>query len=64
MADVANMHRHFVIYLPRQSPLNTPERVEFSTAARGVLTAADREAAGYQPGNVRARHEPRHLPAR
>jgi glutaconate CoA-transferase subunit A len=52
MADVANMHRHFVIYLPRQSPLNTPERVEFSTAARGILTAADREAAGYQPGDV------------
>jgi len=52
MADVANKHRHFVIYLPRQSPLNTPERVEFSTAARGILTAADREAAGYQPGNV------------
>jgi glutaconate CoA-transferase, subunit A len=52
MADVANMHRHFVIYLPRQSPLNTPERVEFSTAARGILTAADREAAGYQPGSV------------
>jgi glutaconate CoA-transferase subunit A len=52
MADVANMHRHFLIYLPRQSPLNTPERVEFSTAARAVLTAADREAAGYQPGMV------------
>jgi glutaconate CoA-transferase subunit A len=52
MADVANMHRHFVIYLPRQSPLNTPERVEFSTAARGILSAADREVAGYQPGNV------------
>ena len=29
----------FVIYLPRQSPLNTPERVEFSTAARGLLCA-------------------------
>jgi glutaconate CoA-transferase subunit A len=52
MADVANMHRHLVIYLPRQSPLNTPERVEFSTAARGLLTASDREAAGYQPGMV------------
>jgi glutaconate CoA-transferase subunit A len=52
MADVANMHRHFVIYLPRQSPLNTPERVEFSTAARGILSAADREVAGYRPGNV------------
>jgi glutaconate CoA-transferase subunit A len=52
MADVANMHRHFVIYLPRQSPLNTPEHVAFSTAARGVLTAEDRIAAGYQPGEV------------
>ncbi len=52
MADVANMHRHLVIYLPRQSPLNTPERVEFSTAARALSAAADREAAGYQPGMV------------
>ena len=52
MADVADMHRHFVIYLPRQSVLNTPERVPFSTAGRSILTAADRKAAGYQPGNV------------
>jgi glutaconate CoA-transferase subunit A len=52
MADVATMHRHLVVYLPRQSPLNTPERVAFSTAARGLLTRADREAAGYQPGVV------------
>jgi glutaconate CoA-transferase subunit A len=46
------MHRHLVVYLPRQSPLNTPERVAFATAARGLLTRADREAAGYQPGVV------------
>jgi glutaconate CoA-transferase subunit A len=52
MADVANMHQNFLIYLPRQSPLNTPEHVAFSTAARGVLTADDRIAAGYQPGVV------------
>ena len=52
MADVANMHQHFVVYLPRQSKLNTPERVEFSTAARGLLTAADRRSAGYRPGVV------------
>ena len=38
MADVANMHRNFIVYLPRQSKLNTPERVEFSTAARGVAS--------------------------
>jgi acyl CoA:acetate/3-ketoacid CoA transferase alpha subunit/acyl CoA:acetate/3-ketoacid CoA transferase beta subunit len=52
MADVANMHQHFVVYLARQSKLNTPERVDFSTAARGLLGAADRRAAGYRPGNV------------
>jgi glutaconate CoA-transferase, subunit A len=52
MADVANMHQNFLIYLPRQSPLNTVDRVAFSTAARGVLTAEDRIAAGYQPGEV------------
>lgn len=52
MADVANMHRNFTIYLPRQSKLNTPERVEFSTAARVLLTAQERTAAGYQPGQV------------
>jgi glutaconate CoA-transferase subunit A len=52
MADVANMHRNFIVYLPRQSKLNTPERVEFSTAARGVASDEDRAAAGYQPGVV------------
>ncbi len=52
MADVANMHQNFVVYLPRQSKLNTPERVEFSTAARGLLTADERRAAGYRPGVV------------
>jgi hypothetical protein len=52
MADVANMHQHFVVYLPRQSKLNTPERVGLSTAARGILGDAEREAAGYRPGEV------------
>ena len=64
MADVANMHQHFVVYLPRQSQLNTPERVEFSTAARGLLTAAERRSgrlstrgrdARYKSGRVQAR---------
>jgi glutaconate CoA-transferase subunit A len=52
MADVSNMHQHFIVYLPRQSKLNTPERVEFSTAARGLLGVDDRRAAGYRPGVV------------
>jgi glutaconate CoA-transferase subunit A len=52
MADVANMHQNFIVYLPRQSKLNTPERVAFSTAARGLVGAAERRAAGYRPGVV------------
>ncbi len=52
MADVANMHRHLILYLPRHSPLALVERVEYASAARGLLTADQRIAAGYQPGEV------------
>jgi len=53
MADVANMHRHFLLYLTRQSPLSLVERVEYISAARGLLTDEERIAAGYQPGHVK-----------
>jgi glutaconate CoA-transferase subunit A len=53
MADVANMHQHFVLYLPRQSKLNTPESVDFNTASRTLNTADERLQRGYQPGFVR-----------
>jgi glutaconate CoA-transferase subunit A len=53
MADVANMHRHFLLYLTRQSPLSLVERVEYVSAARGLLTEGERLAAGYQPGAVK-----------
>lgn len=53
MADVADMHKNFILYLPRQSPLNTPEKVQFSTASRSILDADSRVEHGYQPGYVR-----------
>jgi glutaconate CoA-transferase subunit A len=53
MADVANMHRHFLLYLTRHSPLSLVERVDYVSAARGLLTAEERIAAGYQPGEVK-----------
>ena len=53
MADVANMHRHFLLYLTRHSPLSLVERVDYVSAARGLLTAEERLAAGYQPGEVK-----------
>jgi glutaconate CoA-transferase subunit A len=52
MADVANLHRDFLLYLPRQSPLSLVEEVEIASAARGLVSAADREAAGMRPGRV------------
>ncbi len=53
MADVANMHRHFLLYLTRHSPLSLVERVDYISAARGLFTAEERLAAGYQPGEVK-----------
>jgi glutaconate CoA-transferase subunit A len=53
MADVANMHRHFLLYLTRQSPLSLMERVDYISAARGLFTPEERLAAGYQPGEVK-----------
>ena len=52
MADVANLHRHFMLYLPRHSPLSLVERVDYVSAARGLLRDDERHQAGYQPGDV------------
>jgi glutaconate CoA-transferase subunit A len=52
MADVANMHANFLLYLTRHSPLTMVERVDYISAARGLVTDEERIAAGYQPGVV------------
>jgi glutaconate CoA-transferase subunit A len=53
MADVANLHRHFILYLTRHSRQRFVEAVDFSTASRGLLTDEERRAAGLPPGKVR-----------
>ena len=53
MADVANMHQHFMLYLPRHSTLTMVEKVEWVSAARALLTEEERLRAGFQPGHVR-----------
>lgn len=53
MADVANLHKNFILYLTRHSPERFIEMVEFCTASRGVLTDEERKQAGLQPGKVR-----------
>lgn len=53
MADVANLHRNFVLYLTRHSRERFVEAVDFCTASRGLLTAEERKRAELPPGVVR-----------
>ncbi len=53
MADVANLHKNFVLYLTRHSPERFTGRVKFCTASRGLLGDDERRRAGLQPGKVR-----------
>ena len=53
MADVANLHKNFVLYLTRHSPERFTGSVGFCTAARGLAGDDERRQAGLQPGHVR-----------
>ena len=52
MSDVANMHRDYVVYVPRHSRAALVESVEMVSSARGVISAEARQAAGYRPGDI------------
>ncbi|MBB5791124.1 CoA-transferase [Jiangella mangrovi] len=52
MADVANLHANFMIYLPRQSTRNTPARVETVSARRAWHDPDQRRRFGLQPGRT------------
>ena len=52
MADVANMHRNFILYSPRQSRRQLVDEVDWMSASRGLLGEAERAAMGYGPGEV------------
>ncbi len=53
MADVANLHRNFVLYLTRHSQDRFVDTVAFCTASRSLLAQDERRRAGLQPGKVR-----------
>lgn len=53
MADVANMHQNFLMYLTRHSKLTLVHEVEYVSAARGLVTDEERLAVGYRPGYMR-----------
>lgn len=52
MADVANMHQNFLMYLTRHSKLTLVHEVEY-VSARGLVTDEERLAVGYRPGYMR-----------
>ncbi|RWA85374.1 CoA-transferase [Mesorhizobium sp.] len=52
MADVANMHRDYLLYIPRHSVQSLVHEVEIVSSARGLLTPAEREPMGYRTGKA------------
>ncbi|WP_036257597.1 CoA-transferase [Mesorhizobium sp. WSM3224] len=48
MADVANMHRDYLLYIPRHSVQSLVDEVEIVSSARGLLTPAERDPMGYR----------------
>ncbi len=52
MADVANLHANFMIYLPRQSTRNTPDRVETVSARRAWADPGLRRRYGLRAGRT------------
>ncbi len=52
MADVANMHANFVLYLTRHSPQSLVDKVYRCSASRGVFGSEERSAAGWADGKV------------
>jgi glutaconate CoA-transferase subunit A len=52
MSDVANMHKNYVLYVTRHSRQTLVASLETVSSARGIVSAVDREKAGYQPGDI------------
>ena len=52
MADVANMHANFILYMPRHSKMSLVNEVNQCSASRGVVNATERAKHGWQPGKV------------
>ncbi|RWM30847.1 CoA-transferase [Mesorhizobium sp.] len=52
MADVANMHRDYLLYVPRHSVQSLVDEVEIASSARGLLTPDEREPMGYRTGKA------------
>ncbi len=52
MADVANMHRDYALYVTRHTPLAFVEAVDVASSGRGLRDPVDRACAGYRSGRA------------
>jgi glutaconate CoA-transferase subunit A len=52
MADVADLHRDFILYLTRHSKLSLVESVQRTSASRALVGPDERRRAGLEPGDV------------
>jgi glutaconate CoA-transferase, subunit A len=52
MADVANMHRDYLLYVTRHTPLSVVDAVAIASSARGLLTETERTPYGYRTGKA------------
>ena len=52
MADVANMHRDYLLYITRHSVQSVVDEVEIASSARGLLIEAERAPHGYRTGRA------------
>ncbi len=52
MADVANMHRDYLLYVTRHSSRSVVAAVDVASSARGLVTAAERAPLGYRTGRA------------
>jgi glutaconate CoA-transferase subunit A len=53
MADVSNLHQHFIGYVTKHSKLSFVEKVDYVSAGRGLLKDKDRIKVGLKPGDVK-----------
>jgi len=53
MADVSNLHQHFICYVTKHSKLSFVEKVDYVSAGRGLFKDKDRIKAGLKPGDVK-----------
>jgi glutaconate CoA-transferase subunit A len=53
MADVSNLHQHFMCYVTKHSKLSFVDKVDYVSAGRGLFKDKDRIKAGLKPGNVK-----------